>query len=89
MNANNQFSGYIERTFKSMMVKPNRMGEEWLGITYPYLLQNRLCLFIWRKIFCPGGFHLFDEVQSVEHHYLSCDACDYAVNLATSNEIPE
>lgn len=31
----------------------------------------------WRLNNCPNGVHLFDEVLSVDSHYLHCDACGY------------
>lgn len=90
MDTDNWFVDVILGYKQNYVENPNnRMKEKRLDITYPYFLQNKFSLWMWKKVFCPKGFHLFDEVQSVEHHYLSCDACEYTVNLATSNEIPE
>lgn len=35
-------------------------------------------LWLWKKIFCRVGWHVFDEVQSDEH-YIVCDACDLII----------
>lgn len=63
----------------------NRMMEDRLDITYPGLFQNSLMLNIWKNIFCPAGWHLFDELQSMDDHYLSCDACDLAIHISKNN----
>lgn len=44
---------------------------------YPKLLDNAYAQFLWRKLFCRGGWHLWNEVLSGldERHYLFCDAC--------------
>lgn len=36
-------------------------------------MQSEFILRIWKKYLCPIGFHAFDEVQSIENHYLFCD----------------
>ena len=61
------------------------MSERWKEIfngnatmyTYPGVFGNRLGRLIWRTLFCPRGWHLWDEVLSGvnERHYLTCDAC--------------
>ena len=61
------------------------MSERWRDVmdgratmhTYPGIFDNRLARFIWRRWFCPRGWHLWDEVLSGLHerHYLTCDAC--------------
>lgn len=66
---------------------PNsRMREEWLDVTYPYILQNKVSQWLWKHVFCPIGFHLFDEVQSTTDHYLYCDACDFEVHISKNNQ---
>lgn len=45
------------------------------GYSYSYLLSNRLVRFIWKKLCCPTGHHLWDEVSDLWDHYLYCDAC--------------
>lgn len=46
------------------------------GITYPVIFDNELSRRIWKKVLCPNGFHLWDEVSSLEGRTLTCDACD-------------
>ncbi len=50
-------------------------ADEWQGITYPFIFDNRVVLFLWKHLACPQGWHLLDEVFSQDSHYLSCDAC--------------
>ena len=53
--------------------------------TYPRLLQNRACRWLWRICFCRHGFHLWDEVlSSACGHYMVCDACDEVVDISRS-----
>jgi len=40
----------------------------------------------WRKLFCRINWHLFDEVTTLEHHYLYCDACDEVVPIWDAQE---
>jgi len=58
---------------------------EWRGFTHPSLLSTPIVRLIWRKLFCKRGWHLWDEVLSLEDHYLSCDACDSTVRLRGGN----
>lgn len=44
--------------------------------TYPSILDNRLSHWLWKRLCCPRGWHLWDEVLSELGHRLSCDACD-------------
>ena len=57
-----------------------KMKKKGFGITYPKVFQNEIIWFLWKKFFCNRGWHLFDEVQSV-NHYLYCDACEKTVLL--------
>lgn len=83
----NNIESWRKRILKDYIPNPNnRMRELWLDVTYPYIFQNIIFWWLWKKIFCPTGFHLFDEVQSVYDHYLSCDACDFVVNISRDNE---
>ena len=51
-------------------------------IGYTHLIPcNKIILLIWKKIFCKRGWHLWDEVSSVDDHYLYCDACETTVNI--------
>lgn len=63
----------------------NRMKEKWLGVTYPLpeFLQVELLFGLWAKFMCPHGYHLLDEVQSLEAHSLFCDACDLDIAIVT------
>jgi len=58
-----------------------RMEEPWLSLTYPSFLDNRLCHWLWKKLCCPRGWHLFDECQSLDDHMLNCDACGYELPI--------
>lgn len=81
------FSDWLDEKMKNYTPNPNsRMREDWLGVTYPKILQNKFVWRAWKFIFCPMGFHLFDELQSVDDHYLSCDSCDFVVHIAQDNE---
>jgi len=51
-----------------------------IGYTYPRLLQHRVVWWIWKRVFCPHGWHLWDEVGG-ETHYLYCDACEIEAHL--------
>jgi hypothetical protein len=53
------------------------------GYTYPKFLQNKLCWYLWKRIFCKRGWHLWDEVSSLDEHYLYCDACECQVEIHT------
>ena len=51
----------------------------WHGITYYW---PSWLLWLWKITLCRIGWHLFDEVQSSAlGHYLSCDACDFAIGI--------
>ncbi len=49
--------------------------------TYPLWLDSPPVRFVWRILFCRGGWHLWDEVESIEEHYLFCDACEETAGL--------
>ena len=49
-------------------------------VTYPRWLQNRLAWWLWQRLCCPRGWHLWDEVIS-DRHYLVCDACETEVPI--------
>ena len=76
----NRFQDLYDRLL--MEEKPfNKMiNYKWRGITYPSFLYP--FFFIWRKLFCKRGFHLFDEVLSGAFgHYLYCDACELVIPI--------
>lgn len=60
-----------------------RALEQYAGYTYSPLLDNALCHWLWRRVFCRRGWHLWDEVLSGlgEAHYLYCDACEESVHI--------
>ena len=41
---------------------------------------------IWKKVFCPRGWHLFDEVASLGRHELYCDACGKTIGITYMKE---
>jgi len=47
----------------------------YIGHTYPTLLDNAAAQWLWQRLFCPRGWHLWDESHSGSSHGLSCDAC--------------
>jgi hypothetical protein len=53
----------------------------WHGITYPSILDHKFVQGLWGKVFCPRGWHLWDEVESDKDHDLFCDACEMEVAL--------
>ena len=59
--------------------------ENWLDITYPYIFQNSLVWYLWKRAFCPHGWHLFDEVWSIEEHTLYCDACGLDIIISSAS----
>jgi hypothetical protein len=62
------------------------------GISYPIpsFLQRGWLYRIWRGLMCPRGFHLLDESwASYREHYLSCDACDMEIRIASIREYVE
>jgi hypothetical protein len=57
----------------------------WLGITHYW---PRRLLGLWDRFMCSRNWHLFDEVCSGGpdgRHYLSCDACDLTVGIASAS----
>lgn len=64
---------------------------KYIGITHPMtddgndskiLLETKEFRKAWKTSNCSQGIHLFDEVWSIEHHYLHCDACGMEVHIA-------
>jgi len=56
------------------------------GLTYFSILDNRFCHWLFKKYFCPRNIHLFDECESLEYHFLSCDACGLEVHIKEIND---
>ena len=59
-----------------------RLMDKWLGITYPSIFGNAFVWAIWARLFCRRGWHLWDEVLSIESHSLFCDACELDLEVA-------
>ena len=57
------------------------MSNPYIGITYPKLFRNFLCLWLCKKLFCKRHRHLLDEVWSPPDHYLVCDACGLIIYI--------
>ena len=54
------------------------MWNNYHGITHLFPIT---LLPLWKKMLCNKNWHLFDEVESGDDHYLVCDACDLVVNI--------
>lgn len=67
---------------------------ESLVLTYPPWLNYRPVHWVWRKLFCPQDWHLYDQVigwlgPGEWEVYLYCDACERVVHLAGAETITE
>jgi len=63
-------------------------------VTYPGILSNRFVLAIWRKLFCPFGWHLLDAYFTVndqceDEHGIVCDACEFGVIIKEEHKEEE
>lgn len=58
------------------------------NISYPKILDNEQSHKLFKDIFCTQGFHLFDEVLSMDSHTLYCDACGLTVYIDRIVEEP-
>lgn len=38
-------------------------------------------LWLWKHFACRDGWHAWDEVYTLERHYLVCDACGKEIDL--------
>jgi hypothetical protein len=70
------------------MSKAKRYAGCYIGYTYCPILANRLCLWLWKKLFCRFKWHLWDEVWG-EEHYLYCDACGESIGIKRLKEIEQ
>lgn len=61
-------------------------GRHYRGITHAV---PRWLLFVWKRLFCRMEWHAFDEVASVDRHYLSCDACGLVVDIKGINSFDQ
>lgn len=59
----------------------SKLIDEWHDISYPVVFQDKIGWWIWKHLFCPSGWHLFDESMSEEDHCLYCDACGLTVYI--------
>lgn len=57
------------------------MKYKYHGITYPIFFCFKPFFWLWKRICCRRGWHLFDEVWSTDNHYLHCDVCELVVNI--------
>ena len=58
---------------------------KYTGITHPIeddMIENKVFCESWKQSNCREGIHLFDEVWSLEHHYLHCDVCGMEVHIS-------
>lgn len=64
------------------------MLDKWYGITYPVpvFLQREWFWNLWKKYMCPRGWHLLDEVMSIDDHSLFCDACELNITITSSEK---
>ncbi len=57
---------------------------KYVGITHPLeeaITQVKEFTESWKAANCAHGIHAFDEVWSLEHHYLHCDVCEMEVHI--------
>ncbi len=60
------------------------MINKFIGITHPLgdVLDEDVFCEAWKQANCRYGIHVFDEVHSLEDHYLHCDACNMEVHIS-------
>lgn len=63
------------------MIDNIKKSNKYKGYTYPKILQNNFIFSIWKNFFCVKGWHLWDEVLSIQDHYLHCDACEQTIDI--------
>lgn len=49
-------------------------------INNPFVF-NRFVCWIWKKLLCPQGIHLFDELLEDEESVFICDGCGFTIEL--------
>lgn len=68
-------------------MKQNNWLDNYYGLTHKI---PTWLLLLWKKVFCRVGWHAFDEVLGEQFekdpHYLSCDACELIVNIASIDD---
>jgi len=68
--------------YRILTVYKNRMKDDNRDICYPLILDNKIVQWLWFNTFCHNGFHIWVEVQSLDSHYLFCDACESCLDIA-------
>jgi hypothetical protein len=61
-------------------VSPGTM-KYWYHTTYPRIFDSPFVQSLWKRIFCPRGWHLWDEHANAEQHDLFCDACEFSLYI--------
>ena len=56
------------------------------GYSYPSALAHRPIYWLWARIFCPRGWHLWDETWAIDWHGMSCDACYAALQIQQEDD---
>lgn len=70
-----------------MVTQMTMIINKYVGISHPLgkteLDDEELDLILnaWKNSNCPQGFHLWDEVWSIDSHYLHCDACGMEIHI--------
>lgn len=56
---------------------------KYVGITHPVgdIVEVKEFCEAWKASNCKQGIHVFDEVWSLENHYLHCDVCEMEVHI--------
>lgn len=44
---------------------------------------------VWKKLCCRVDWHAWDEVSSVDEHYLVCDACDEVIDICDAQHVEQ
>lgn len=54
---------------------------KYVGITHDKIPKMESFNDSWKMLNCSKGCHLFDEVWSIDDHYLYCDVCGMEVHI--------
>lgn len=57
--------------------------KNYLGVTHHMPLW---ALPLWKKLFCKSGWHLFDEVATLDSNELVCDSCGLSLDIKLNNK---
>jgi hypothetical protein len=58
---------------------------KYIGITHPLgddIIGHKEFSEAWKLANCKTGIHAFDEVWSIDSHYLHCDICGMEVHIS-------